>query len=117
MRPHTLAEAIDRIRGGASQDATLAEFIDTFDQGDSKQAQYASIEQDPALTGNDRLDALVGANASADTRQKFRKMLREGALDDREIEITVQESAAPQMPTFDIPGIGLGQPANALRRG
>src|SRR5579863_2179170 len=51
------------------------------------------------------LDALVGANASADTRQKFRKMLREGALDDREIEITVQESAAPQMPTFEIPGM------------
>jgi ATP-dependent HslUV protease ATP-binding subunit HslU len=51
------------------------------------------------------LDALVGNNASADTRQKFRKMLREGTLDDREIEITVQESAAPQMPTFDIPGM------------
>jgi ATP-dependent HslUV protease ATP-binding subunit HslU len=51
------------------------------------------------------LDALVGNSASADTRQKFRKMLREGALDDREIEVTVQESAAPQMPTFDIPGM------------
>jgi len=51
------------------------------------------------------LDALVGNNASTDTRQKFRKMLREGTLDDREIEITVQESAAPQMPTFDIPGM------------
>jgi ATP-dependent HslUV protease ATP-binding subunit HslU len=51
------------------------------------------------------LDALVGTNASADTRQKFRKMLREGTLDDREIEITVQESAAPQMPTFEIPGM------------
>ncbi len=51
------------------------------------------------------LDALVGTNATADTRQKFRKMLREGALDDREIEITVQESAAPQMPTFEVPGM------------
>jgi ATP-dependent HslUV protease ATP-binding subunit HslU len=51
------------------------------------------------------LDALVGNNASAETRQKFRKMLREGALDDREIEVTVQESAAPQMPTFEIPGM------------
>jgi ATP-dependent HslUV protease ATP-binding subunit HslU len=51
------------------------------------------------------LDALVGNNASADTRQKFRKMLREGTLDDREIEVTVQESAAPQMPTFEIPGM------------
>jgi ATP-dependent HslUV protease ATP-binding subunit HslU len=51
------------------------------------------------------LDALVGNNASPDTRQKFRKMLREGTLDDREIEVSVQESAAPQMPTFEIPGM------------
>src|SRR3954465_10382230 len=51
------------------------------------------------------LDALVGTHASAETRQKFRKMLREGALDDREIEITVQESAAANLPTFEIPGM------------
>jgi ATP-dependent HslUV protease ATP-binding subunit HslU len=51
------------------------------------------------------LDALVGANASAETRQKFRKMLREGQLDAKEIEIPVQESMAGSMPTFDIPGM------------
>ena len=51
------------------------------------------------------LDALVGSNASPDTRQKFRKMLREGSLDDREIEVTVQESAAASLPTFEIPGL------------
>jgi ATP-dependent HslUV protease ATP-binding subunit HslU len=51
------------------------------------------------------LDALVGNSASADTRQKFRKMLREGALDDREIEVNVQESAAANLPTFEIPGL------------
>src|SRR6201993_848327 len=32
------------------------------------------------------LDALVGANASQETRQKFRKLLREGRLDDKEVE-------------------------------
>jgi ATP-dependent HslUV protease ATP-binding subunit HslU len=58
------------------------------------------------LAAEDRvLDALVGTNASPDTRQKFRKMLRESALDDREIEITVQESAAASLPTFEIPGM------------
>ena len=51
------------------------------------------------------LEALVGGSASADTRQKFRKQLREGALDDREIEIAVQESAASSLPTFEIPGM------------
>ncbi len=51
------------------------------------------------------LDALVGTNASADTRQKFRKMLREGSLNDREIEVTLQESGGASLPTFEIPGM------------
>ncbi|MBC8269603.1 MAG: ATP-dependent protease ATPase subunit HslU [Rhodospirillaceae bacterium] len=51
------------------------------------------------------IDALVGDNASKETRQKFRKMLREGELDEREIEIDVAESASSGMPTFDIPGM------------
>jgi len=51
------------------------------------------------------ITALVGENAGEDTRQKFRKMLREGALDDREIELEVSDSAGGGMPTFDIPGM------------
>ncbi|MDY0240540.1 MAG: ATP-dependent protease ATPase subunit HslU [Rhodospirillaceae bacterium] len=50
------------------------------------------------------LDALVGENASAETRQKFRKMLREGELNTREIEIQVVD-AGGGLPTFDIPGM------------
>ncbi len=49
------------------------------------------------------LDALVGDNASADTRQKFRKMLREGELADKEIEVEVAEQSSMNLPTFDIP--------------
>jgi ATP-dependent HslUV protease ATP-binding subunit HslU len=51
------------------------------------------------------IDALVGDSASKETRQKFRKMLRDGELDEREIEIDVAESANSGMPTFDIPGM------------
>src|SRR6266851_3251345 len=51
------------------------------------------------------LDALVGQNAGADTRQKFRKMLREGQLDDKEIEVQVQDSGGMSLPTFDVPGM------------
>ncbi len=49
------------------------------------------------------LDALVGNNASPATRDTFRKKLREGDLDEKEIEIDVRSS--PQMPSFDIPGM------------
>ena len=50
------------------------------------------------------IDALVGDKASEETRQKFRKMLREGALDDREIEVDVADTGGG-MPTFEIPGM------------
>ena len=53
------------------------------------------------------LDALVGTNASAATREAFRKRLRANDLNDKEIEIQVAESG-PQFPTFDIPGGQVG---------
>ena len=51
------------------------------------------------------LDALVGKNAGKETRGRFRKMLREGALADKEVDIEVSESAAASLPTFEIPGM------------
>ena len=51
------------------------------------------------------LDSLVGEKASTETRQKFRKMLREGQLNDREVEVQVQDNSFMQLPTFDIPGM------------
>lgn len=51
------------------------------------------------------IDALVGDIATDETRQKFKKLLRDGALDDREIEIEVQDGQNNSMPTIDIPGM------------
>ena len=50
------------------------------------------------------LDAIVGSKASVATRESFRKRLRDGDLDDNEIEIAVTESGAG-MPSFEIPGM------------
>jgi len=50
------------------------------------------------------LDALVGKTAADGTRATFRTRLRNGELDDREIEIEMLEGQ-PQVPTFDIPGM------------
>jgi ATP-dependent HslUV protease ATP-binding subunit HslU len=49
------------------------------------------------------IDALVGANASAATKDAFRRKLRDGELDDKEIEIEVQSTGG--MPLFEIPGM------------
>ena len=50
------------------------------------------------------LDAVVGNKASVATRESFRKRLRNGDLDDNEIEIAVNESNS-SMPSFEIPGM------------
>lgn len=70
MRPNTLAEAVERICAGSPRDVALAEFVDDFDLAETSQARYASIECEPRLTGDDRLDALVGAIAEYLAKQR-----------------------------------------------
>ena len=50
------------------------------------------------------LDALVGNKASVATRESFRKRLRNGDLDDNEIEIEVQDVSSG-LQSFEIPGM------------
>jgi len=50
------------------------------------------------------LDALVGSTASPATRESFRKKLRDGLLDDKEIEIEVADTGSG-LPNFEIPGM------------
>ena len=49
------------------------------------------------------LDALVGKKASLATRESFRKRLRDGDLDNNEIEISVNDGGS--MPSFEVPGM------------
>ena len=51
------------------------------------------------------LDALTGKDASTATREAFRQRFRDGHLDDKEVEIEIEQ--APQMP-FEIPGQPVG---------
>jgi ATP-dependent HslUV protease ATP-binding subunit HslU len=50
------------------------------------------------------LTALVGESSSPTTRESFRKKLRTGELDDKEIEIEVRDTGGG-MPQFDVPGV------------
>ena len=51
------------------------------------------------------LDALVGKKASLATRESFRKRLRNGDLDNNEIEISVNDSGSNSGTSFEIPGM------------
>ncbi|WP_306015003.1 ATP-dependent protease ATPase subunit HslU [Oceanicaulis sp. MMSF_3324] len=52
------------------------------------------------------LDALVGKDAGASTREAFRKKLMSGELDDKEIEIEIVDESANPFQGMDLPGMG-----------
>lgn len=62
------------------------------------------------------LDSLVGKGASAATRESFRKKLRAGELDEKEIEIELQQASSSNFPMFDLPNT-LGGSAGAISFG
>lgn len=77
-----------------------------FSIGMTRERLVKEVKAKAELNAEERLlDALVGEQASADTRTKFRRMLRSGDLGDREIEIELVDSSGMQLPTMDIPGM------------
>ena len=66
-------------------------------EGVRKKAKHAAEER--------VLDALVGESSSVETRQKFRSLLLQNELDEREIEIQLQDQSQTSMSTFDVPGL------------
>ncbi|VFU09892.1 ATP-dependent protease ATPase subunit HslU [Methylocella tundrae] len=58
------------------------------------------------LAAEDRLlDALVGPGSSPATRDSFRKKLRAGELDDKEIEIELAQGGGSSLPMFELPNM------------
>ncbi len=58
------------------------------------------------------VDALVGMSASADTKNKFRKMLRAGEMEDKDIEIAIADNGSSAIGQIDLPGVPPGQMIN-----
>src|ERR1700760_1586782 len=72
--------------------------------GQTRERKRKDVQARAQLAAEERvLDALVGTSASAATRESFRKKLRAGELNDKEIEIETQSSGG--MPVFEIPGM------------
>src|ERR1700754_839696 len=73
--------------------------------GQVRERKRKDVQARAQLAAEERvLDALVGANASAATRDSFRRKLRAGELNDKEIEIETQPSGGG-LPMFEIPGM------------
>lgn len=70
-----------------------------------KEAKRKSVLAKAQAAAEERvLDALVGKTASAATRDSFRRKLRLGELDDKEVEIEVTQGASP-LPMFELPNM------------
>ncbi len=70
-----------------------------------REVKHKEVQAKAHLMAEERvLDALVGENAQPSTRETFRKKLRDGELDDKEIEIQVADNNMG-MPSFEIPGM------------
>jgi ATP-dependent HslUV protease ATP-binding subunit HslU len=71
----------------------------------TRERKRKDVQARAQLAAEDRvLDALVGPASSPATRDSFRKKLRAGELNDKEIEIETQSSGSG-MPMFEIPGM------------
>ena len=74
-----------------------------------RDAGRRDVQARAELAAEDRLvTALVGEGASSDTRAKFRRMLRAGELEDKEVEISVSEPVSLPIGQLDIPGMPPG---------
>jgi ATP-dependent HslUV protease ATP-binding subunit HslU len=72
--------------------------------GLTREARRKGVKAKAEKAAEERvLDALVGEKASEATREAFRKKLRAGELDEKEIELDLAGQAGG-MPMFDIPG-------------
>ena len=70
-----------------------------------KEKKRKEVKAKAELKAEDKvLDALVGSKASVATKESFRKRLRNGDLDENEIEIEVQDKASG-LQSFEIPGM------------
>ncbi|MFC3052064.1 ATP-dependent protease ATPase subunit HslU [Kordiimonas pumila] len=70
-----------------------------------KEKKKREVVAKAELNAEDRvLDALVGMSGSEATRQKFRQLLRDGDLAEKEIELEVADTTNP-FPQFDVPGM------------
>jgi ATP-dependent HslUV protease ATP-binding subunit HslU len=71
----------------------------------TREKKRKDVEAKAQLAAEERvIDALTGPAASPATKESFRRKLRNGEMDDKEIEIEVQQSGGG-FPMFEIPGM------------
>ena len=90
---------------GRDVESIVRDLVEIAIQAAREQMRKSVVAKAEANAEERVLDAIVGSNASKDTRESFRKRLRTGQLAENSIEIEVKENPASSLPSFDIPGM------------
>jgi len=70
-----------------------------------RETKRKEVQAEAHLQAEERvITALVGQNAAPSTRESFRKRLRSGEMDEKEIEVEVADTGSG-LPSFEIPGM------------
>jgi ATP-dependent HslUV protease ATP-binding subunit HslU len=78
-----------------------------------RDASRKNVQAKAETAAEERLiSALVGEEAAADTRSKFRRMLRNGEFEQKEIEVAVSDPGSSPIGQLDLPGMPPGQVIN-----
>ena len=92
---------------GRDVDSIVRDLVEASITG-MRESARAEVQAKAELAAEERLvTALVGEQANGETRMKFRRMLREGSLETKEVEVQVAEQATP-IGAMDIPGMPPG---------
>ncbi|MAE45147.1 MAG: HslU--HslV peptidase ATPase subunit [Magnetovibrio sp.] len=89
---------------GRDVEQIIRDLVEIAIHATSKKLRKQVVAKAELLAEERVLDALVGEEAGRDTREKFRVKLRQGELDDKEVEIQVADSGGG-MPSFEVPGM------------
>ena len=75
-----------------------------------RKTMHQQVHEQAAVNAKKRiLDALVGTTASEETRNKYDRLFQDARLDDRDIDIELQEAPTSPFNAMDIPGMPGGQ--------
>ena len=90
---------------GRDVESIIRDLVEIAINQTRKQMRKSVCAKAEEAAENRLIEALVGETAGEETKAKFRQLFRQHQIDEREVEISLLESASSSMPTIDIPGM------------
>jgi len=90
---------------GRDVEQIIRDLLDTAILKTREQATHNIQKSAQTNTETRILEALVGKNATAETKNKFKTLLDQGKMEEKDIELEMLEHPSTTMPTMDVPGM------------